>query len=165
MSLIENMHWETTVIALVAFALLYLFLNKKIFKPLFRIIDQRRALVQGQIDSAEQSRKNAELLLEEQKLAIAETKKEAFAILEQTRSTGAKQLEDIVGQAKSEATRLKEEALKDIEIEKNNAVAALRSQVSALSVMIASKIIEKQVDEKSQEELVEHYLKEVGGKQ
>jgi F-type H+-transporting ATPase subunit b len=31
--------------------------------------------------------------------------------------------------------------------------------------MIASKIIEKQVDEKSQEQLVEHYLKEVGGKQ
>jgi F-type H+-transporting ATPase subunit b len=59
---------------------------------------------------------------------------------------------------------LKEEALKDIENEKNNAVAALRSQVSALSVMIASKIIEKQVDEKSQEQLVEHYLKEVGGK-
>jgi F-type H+-transporting ATPase subunit b len=165
MSLIDNMHWETTIIALVAFALLYLFLNKKIFKPLFGIIDQRRALVQGQIDSAEQSRKQAELLLEEQKLAIAETKKEAFAILEQTRNTGAKQLEDIVGAAKSEATRLKEEALKDIEIEKNNAVAALRSQVSALSVMIASKIIEKQVDEKSQEQLVEHYLKEVGGKQ
>ena len=60
-------------------------------------------------------------------------------------------------------TRLKDEALKDIENEKNKAVAALRSQVGAMSVLIASKIIEKQIDEKSQEELVEHYLKEVGG--
>jgi F-type H+-transporting ATPase subunit b len=162
--LLENMHWETTIIALVAFALLYMFLNKKIFKPLFGIIDQRRTLVQGQINSAEESRKQAELLLEEQKQAIIQAKKDAYIILEQTRATGAKQLEDIVGQAKTEASRLKEEALKDIENEKNNAVAALRSQVSALSVMIASKIIEKQVDEKSQEQLVEHYLKEVGGK-
>jgi F-type H+-transporting ATPase subunit b len=32
-----------------------------------------------------------------------------------------------------------------------------------MSVMIASKIIEKQVDEKSQQELVDRYLKEVGG--
>jgi F-type H+-transporting ATPase subunit b len=159
-----TLHPETTIIALVAFALLYLFLNKKIFKPLFGIIDQRRALVQGQISSAEESRKQAELLLIEQKEAIVQAKKDAYTILEQTRATSAKQLEDIVGQAKTEATRLKEEALKDIENEKNNAVAALRSQVSALSVLIASKIIEKQVDEKSQEQLVEHYLKEVGGK-
>jgi F-type H+-transporting ATPase subunit b len=159
-----TLHWETTIIALVAFALLYLFLNKKIFKPLFGIIDQRRALVHGQISSAEESRKQAELLLIEQKEAIVQAKKDAYTILEQTRATSAKQLEEIVGQAKAEATRLKEEALKDIENEKNNAVAALRSQVSALSVMIASKIIEKQVDEKSQEQLVEHYLKEVGGK-
>jgi F-type H+-transporting ATPase subunit b len=163
--LLENMHWETTIIALVAFALLYTFLNKKIFKPLFGIIDQRRALVQGQINSAEESRKQADLLLEEQKQAIVQAKKDAYTILEQTRATSAKQLEEIVGQAKTEASRLKDEALKDIENEKNNAVAALRSQVSALSVMIASKIIEKQVDEKSQEQLVEHYLKEVGGKQ
>jgi F-type H+-transporting ATPase subunit b len=159
-----TLHWESTVIALLAFGLLYLFLNKKIFKPLFGIIDQRRALVQGQINSAEESRKQAELLMEEQKQAIVQAKKDAYTILEQTRATSAKQLEDIVGQAKTEASRLKEEALKDIENEKNNAVAALRSQVSALSVMIASKIIEKQVDEKSQEQLVEHYLKEVGGK-
>jgi F-type H+-transporting ATPase subunit b len=159
-----TLHPETTIIALVAFALLYLFLNKKIFKPLFGIIDQRRALVQSQISSAEQSRKLAEQLVEEQKQANLQTKKDAHDILEQTRIASAKQLEDIVGQAKMEATRLKEEALKDIENEKNNAVAALRSQVSALSVMIASKIIEKQVDEKSQEQLVEHYLKEAGGK-
>jgi F-type H+-transporting ATPase subunit b len=160
-----TLHWESTVIALLAFGLLYVFLNKKIFKPLFGIIDQRRALVQGQINTAEESRKQAELLLEEQKQAIVQAKKDAYTILEQTRATSAKQLEEIVGQAKTEASRLKEEALKDIENEKNNAVAALRSQVSALSVMIASKIIEKQVDEKSQEQLVEHYLKEVGGKQ
>jgi F-type H+-transporting ATPase subunit b len=159
-----TLHPETTIIALVAFALLYLFLNKKIFKPLFGIIDQRRALVQGQISAAEQSRKLAEQLVEEQKQANLQTKKDAHDILEQTRIASAKQLEDIVGQAKTEATRLKAEAIKDIENEKNNAVAALRSQVSALSVMIASKIIEKQVDEKSQEQLVEHYLKEVGGK-
>ncbi|NTX59019.1 ATP synthase F0 subunit B, partial [Myxococcus sp. CA039A] len=76
-----------------------------------------------------------------------------------------KQAEDIIRQAKEEAARIKEEALRDIETEKNLAVAALRSQVSAMSVMIASKIIEKQIDEKSQEQLVEHYLKEVGGNQ
>ncbi|MNC34866.1 ATP synthase subunit b [compost metagenome] len=64
--------------------------------------------------------------------------------------------------AKEEATRIKQDALRDIESEKNKAVAALKGQVGAMSVMIASKIIEKQIDEKSQQDLVEQYLKEVG---
>lgn len=90
-------------------------------------------------------------------------RKEAYDIIEQAKQTGSKQADDIVRAAGAEAARLKDEALKDIENEKNKAVAALRSQVGAMSVLIASKIIEKQIDEKSQEQLVEHYLKEVGG--
>ncbi len=92
-------------------------------------------------------------------------RKEAQTILEQARAMSNKQSQDIIDQAKEEAVRLKEEAVRDIETEKNKAVASLRNEVSAMSVLIASKIIEKQIDEKSQEELVEHYLKEVGGKQ
>ncbi|MNR15598.1 ATP synthase subunit b [compost metagenome] len=102
-------------------------------------------------------------MLEEQKQALQQTRKEAYDIIEQAKHTGSKQADDIIHAASAEASRLKDEALKDIENEKNKAVAALRSQVGAMSVLIASKIIEKQIDEKSQEELVEHYLKEVGG--
>lgn len=100
----------------------------------------------------------------EQKAALEEARKEAHQILEQARVTSSKQAEDIVESAKSEATRLKGDALKDIESEKNKAIAALRSEVGGISVQIASKIIEKQVDEKSQEQLVDKYLKEVGSK-
>ncbi|MBD2845892.1 F0F1 ATP synthase subunit B [Paenibacillus sp. IB182496] len=156
--------WTSTVIAIIAFALLYWLLEKYAFGPLFGVMEKRRELVQEQIASAENSREEAARHLEEQKQALQEARKEAYAIIEQAKSTSVKQADDIIATAKSEAGRLKEEAVKDIETEKNKAVLSLRSEVSGLSVKIASKIIEKQVDEKEQKQLVDQYLKEVGGK-
>lgn len=158
-------HWESTVFALIAFVILYLLLSKYAFGPLFSIMEKRRELVKEQMDGAARDRESAEALLAEQRKAMENVRQEAFDILEQARKTSAKQAEELIASAKAESARIKEEALKDIENEKKQAVAALRSQVSAMSVMIASKIIEKQVDEKSQEQLINQYLNEVGGKQ
>jgi len=157
-------HWESTVIAMVAFGVLYWLLSKYAFGPLFEVMEKRRELVLEQMNTAENSRKAAEQQMEEQKAALQQARKEAYEIIEQSRTTSSKQADEIVQTAKTEASRLKDDALKDIESEKNKAIAALRTEVGSISVKIASKIIEKQVDEKSQEQLVGQYLKEVGNK-
>jgi F-type H+-transporting ATPase subunit b len=156
--------YSTFFIQLAAFLILYFLLQKFAFGPLFGIMEKRKTLVKEQLQNAEQNRNEAAKLLEEQKQAIQNARKEAYDIIEQSKVTSSRQADDIIRQAKDESVRLKEEALKDIESEKNKAIVALRSQVSALSVMIASKVIEKQLDEKSQQDLVNQYLKEVGGK-
>ncbi|RCK12951.1 hypothetical protein DT075_07415 [Bacillus licheniformis] len=57
---------------------------------------------------------------------------------------------------------MKESARSEIVKERDQAVTALREQVASLSVMIASKVIEKELDEQAQEKLIQDYLKEVG---
>lgn len=153
---------SSTLFSIFAFVILYLLLNKYAFGPLFGIMEKRREHVQNELKTAEQNRQASEKLLAEQKQAIQDARNEAYEMIEQAKRTSGKQAEDILQKAREEADRLKEEALRDIESEKNKAIAALRNQVSGMSVLIASKIIEKQVDEKSQKDLVEHYLKEVG---
>lgn len=154
--------WENFLIQIVAFLILLFLLQRFAFKPLFGVMEKRRQMVLDQMETAQKNRDEAQQLLEEQKQALQQARKEAYEIIEQAKSTGAKQAEDIITAARNEAARLKEEALRDIETEKNKAVAALKAQVSGLSVMIASKIIEKQIDEQTQRELVEKYLQEVG---
>lgn len=154
--------WENFLIQIVAFLILLFLLQRFAFKPLFGVMEKRRQMVLDQMETAQKNRDEAQQLLEEQKQALQQARKEAYEIIEQAKSTGAKQAEDIIAAARNEAARLKEEALRDIETEKNKAVAALKAQVSGLSVMIASKIIEKQIDEQTQRELVEKYLQEVG---
>lgn len=155
---------STFVIQLISFGLLFWFLQKKAFGPLLGIMEKRRQAIQEQMDSAANNRSDAERLIEEQKQALQQARKEAYDIIEQAKSTGSRQADEIVAAARSEAGRLKEEALRDIEAEKNKAVASLKAQVSGLSVLIASKIIEKQVDEQTQQQLVDQYLQEVGKK-
>src|SRR5690606_29747932 len=148
-------------VTVIAFVILYMALNKWAFKPLFGVMERRRQLLLDQLNSAEINRQQAEASMAEQNAALDDARKVAYAILEQARQTSTKQADEIVETAKNEATRLKDDALKDIESEKNKAISALRTEVGGISVQIASKIIEKQVDEKAQAELVEKYLKEV----
>lgn len=152
------------IFAIVSFGILYWLLNRYAFGPLFGVMEKRREHIANEIQQAERSRAESAKYLEEQKQALDAARQEAYGIVEQARQASGRQSEEIIRAAREEANRQKEEALKDIENEKDKAVAALRSQVSAMSVMIASKIIEKQVDEKSQEQLIDQYLKEVGDK-
>jgi F-type H+-transporting ATPase subunit b len=162
---VMDLQWETTLFAIIAFGLLYWLLSKYAFGPLFSVMEKRSALVQEQMEQAQTDRTEASALLTEQKQAYENARKEAYDILEQARATSNRQTDEMISQAKSESDRIKQDALREIEEEKNKAVAALRSQVSAMSVMIASKIIEKQVDEKAQHELIEEYLSKAGGGQ
>lgn len=151
------------VYAIIAFGILYWLLSKYAFGPLIGMMEKRRLNIQEQITQADSSRTEAALLLEQQKQALEDTRKEAYGILEQARVMSNKQTNDAAAAAKEDAARIKKEALQEIENEKNKAVAQLRSQVSALSVQIASKIIEKQVDEQAQKELIDQYLQKSGG--
>ncbi|MCG7408040.1 F0F1 ATP synthase subunit B [Paenibacillus sp. ACRRX] len=157
--------WENIVISMVAFLILFLLLSKYAFGPLFSVMEKRRELVKQQLDEAANSRTQAQAFVDEQKQALATARKDAYDIIDQAKQTSVRQADDIIAQAKNETIRLKEEAARDIVSEKNKAVEALRNEVSSMSVAIASKILEKQVDEKDQSELVDQYLKEVGGKQ
>lgn len=159
-----NFVWENTVFSLVSFIILYLLLNKFAFGPLFGMMEKRRQMIKEQIHSAETDRVQASKMLDEQKQALESARREAYDIIEQAQKMSEKQAKEMTRLAEQEARQIKKEAIEDIEVEKNKAIVALRSQVSAMSVMIASKIIEKQVDEKTQKELVEQYLDKVGGK-
>ncbi|WP_256759192.1 F0F1 ATP synthase subunit B [Cohnella sp. WQ 127256] len=162
--MIEKIVWSNFFVQLVAFLILFLLLQRYAFKPLFGIMEKRRQMVQEQMEGAQKNRTEADQYIEEQKQALQQARKDAFEIVEQAKTMGSRQADEIVKAAQSESTRLKETAIRDIEAEKNKAIAELKAQVSGLSVLIASKIIEKQVDEQSQKQLVDQYLSKVGNK-
>ena len=157
--------WESLVLALVAFLILYLLLNKYAFGPLFSVMEKRRELVLQEMEDAKQTREQASVYVEEQKQALQQARKDAYDIIEQSKQTSSKQATHIIELAKEEADRLKDEAVRDITNEKNKAVEQLRTEVGVASVKIASKLLEKEVKEGNvQTELVDQYLKEVGGR-
>ncbi|AEB25883.1 F0F1 ATP synthase subunit B [Bacillus sp. L381] len=147
---------------LLAMLVLLALLKKFALGPLLNIMKQREDHIAGEITSAEERNKEAQKLIEEQRVLLKEAKQESQSLIENAKKLGEKQKEDIIQAARAESERLKEAARTEIVKEKEQAVSALREQVASLSVLIASKVIEKELDEQAQEKLIQDYLKEVG---
>ncbi|MCY9255264.1 F0F1 ATP synthase subunit B [Bacillus spizizenii] len=147
---------------LLAMLILLALLNKYALGPLLNIMKQREDHIAGEITSAEEKNKEAQQLIEEQRVLLKEARQESQTLIENAKKLGDKQKEEIIQAARAESERLKEAARTEIVKEKEQAVSALREQVASLSVMIASKVIEKELDEQAQEKLIQDYLKEVG---
>lgn len=150
------------VFQLFCFILLLAFLKKFAWGPLINIMKQREEHVASQIDEAEKTRAEASQYVEEQRELLKQSRVEAKILIENAKKQGDVQREEIIVAARTEAERLKEGAKREIQTEKENAVAALREQVASLSVMIASKVIEKELTEADQEKLINEYLQEAG---
>jgi len=147
---------------LVMFIILMALLKKFAWGPLMGIMKQREDHISGEISAAEESRVEAKKLLEEQRALLKEARTEAIGLIESAKKQGDLQREEIISVARSESIRLKESAKLEIEQQKEKAVTAIREQVASLSVLIASKVIEKNLNEQDQDKLINEYIQEIG---
>ncbi|WP_379668745.1 F0F1 ATP synthase subunit B [Pueribacillus sp. YX66] len=152
----------TIIAQLLIFLILLALLRAYAWKPLMGIMKQREEHISSEIETAEKNRAEAERFLAEQQSELKKTREEAQTMIENAKQLGENQGKEIIANAKNEAERIKKEAVAEIEREKEAAINSLKEQVASLSVMIASKVIEKELDEKAQAQLIDEYLKEVG---
>ena len=100
--------------------------------------------------------------IEAQKAQIeAETRAERDTILKEAREKVQHMLDEARKLSQEEGDKLIEQARAQIEREKAGAIDELKKQVAALSVQIAGKLIESNLqDNDRQEQLIEKYLQE-----
>ncbi|WP_062351560.1 F0F1 ATP synthase subunit B [Bacillus kwashiorkori] len=147
---------------LLAFLILMVLLRKYAWGPLVKVMKDREQFVANEIDSAEKAKAEANKYLEEQKQLLKQARLESQNFIENAKKQGEVQREEIIQLAYREAEKLKESARLEIQQEKEKAVSALREQVASLSVLIASKVIEKELSEKDHEALIQDYIKKAG---
>ncbi|CAM3838338.1 F0F1 ATP synthase subunit B [Mesobacillus zeae] len=147
---------------LAMFLILLALLKKFAWGPLMGIMTEREEHIAGEIEAAEKSRAEAAKNLEEQRQLLKQARQEASGLIENARKQGDVQRDEIITIARAESERIKEAAKLEIETQKEKAVAAIREQVASLSVMIASKVIEKELSAADQEKLINDYIQEAG---
>lgn len=158
-----QIEYGTMLLQIIAFLVLLWAVGKFAMKPAMKVLNERQSYIQNQISRAEEAHKAASELVEEQKRLLNEAKKEALELLERSKAQKDREAEEIIKAAQERADRKLEEAVAEIAIEKNKAIAELRDQVGTLSVLLASKIIEKELDASKQQETINDFLSKVGG--
>ncbi|OCA82398.1 ATP synthase F0 subunit B [Bacillus sp. FJAT-27225] len=147
---------------LAMFLILLALLRKFAWGPLMGVMKEREQHIENEINQAEKSNLEAKKHLEEQRELLKESRTEAQALIENARRQGDVQREEIIAIARAEADRIKESAKLEIEQQKEQAVAAIREQVASLSVLIASKVIERELGEQDQQKLIDEFIQEAG---
>jgi len=124
-----------------AFAVLFVVLWKFAFPPITKMLDERANKIRESLEKAEETRVEAERLLDEYKAQMAEARAEAAQIIEQSRKVAESMKAEILAKAREEAEAEKSKAVAAITAEKESAMAELKGVVAELSVAVAGKII------------------------
>lgn len=147
---------------LIVFVIIWGIIAKVAWPAIAGTLDKRAATIKDSLETAEAARIEAEQLLEEYKQQLAEARRESAEILSEAKRAGENVRNDILAKAQVEAEDMVENARKSIENEKQAAIAELRNTVADLSVSVAGRIIQRDLDPAEHKRVIESYLAEVG---
>ncbi len=159
--LVAVMPW--TIILQIGNLLLTMWLFKKfLLKPVQKILQERQAQVDADLDAAQTARAEAEQAKEEYAASLDGAKEEAARLVRTATKNAQDRGEQIVLEAKQEAAAIRAKAAADIARDRKNAVNEIKGDISDMAVTIASKVVEKEISEKEHEKLIEEFIEKMG---
>lgn len=143
----------------------FLILKKLLFQPVMGMIEKREQMISGQIEDAEQKNTQAGLLKEKYEAELKNANQEAAMIVKTAKERGKEEYEKILRDADAEASKIIADASKTIETEREKAVQGIQNEIAQVAIAAASKVIQENVDQESNEKILDDFLREAGAGQ
>ena len=153
--------WEILVTmcnTLITFAII----KKFLFKPVRKMLAAREEEVQAMYGNAEKAQTEAEQMRSEYTERLAKAKEEAAEIVGSATRRATVRSEEILKESSEQASAIMKKAENTIEQERKKAMNELKDEVASLSVMIASKVVERDVKQADHERFIEEFIDKVG---
>ena len=149
------------IVGAVAFAILFYFMWKWVIPRVNTLLEERRAQIQGQLESAEQTRQQAEGELAEYRKQLASAREDANRIIEEARETAEQFRRDIQAKAEEESRNTVARAQDEIRAERDRVFNELRAEVADIAVTLAGRVVGAELDTKSHQRLIDEYIEQV----
>ena len=145
---------------LLIFIFLVLLLKKFAWKPILDTVNERESSIKDAMREADKARNEMASIQESNQKVLKEARAEREALLKDARKTGAEIVAKAKTDAKTEANKIISQAQEAIDNEKRAAINELKNQVAQISLEIAEKVIETELENKDkQAQLVDKLLK------
>ena len=132
------------------------------FKPVSKMLADRKARIEEGLKDAEQARRDRENAETERVAAIQEARRESQEILARAQKVAQESRDADIAATKADLERMRERAAADIEAEKQRAIGELRTEVADLALRAASKVVGESMTDDRQRRLVEEFLTTAG---
>lgn len=154
---------DWTVIAqLLNTLILFLLLKKFLFVPVKNIIDQRQAEIDKIYVDAQSAKDQALTMQAEYSSSIAGARAEAQTIVNSATKTANVRSDEIVAEANTRAAQLLQRAEGEIAREKKKAINEIKDEISDMAIMIAQKVVGREISPTDHEQLITQFIDNVG---
>ena len=153
--------WTALFVLLNTLAIFFV-ARKFLFNPVHKMITDRQKEIDTMYADAGKAKEEAEKLEAEYQQKLADALATSDRLVQEAVRRGQDREEEIVRQATEEATAIMNKASSDIAMEKKKAINDAKNELSSMAVAIAEKVVGRELKEKDQSALVDHFIDELG---
>ena len=151
--------WWEILVTMCNTLITFLIIKKFLYKPVRKMLAARSEEVQSMYSNAEKAQSEAEQMRSEYTERLSKAKEEAAEIVGSATRRAAERSDEILRESSQQASAMVKKAERVIEQER---IKELKDEVADLSVMIASKIVERDVKPEDHERFIEDFIDKVG---
>jgi F-type H+-transporting ATPase subunit b len=151
----------TLIAQMAAFILLIWFVNKVLWGPISQIMEARQKRIADGLAAAEKGKHEQELAEKRAKDLLKDAKTKAADIVSQAQKRATDLVEEAKVTAREEGDRIKTAANAEIEQELNRAKESLRSQVASIAIVGAKKVLQREIDAKAHDDILNELAKQI----
>ena len=146
---------------IITFLLLLTALAKFAWKPLLNVLKEREDFIKSSLNDAEKAQQELARLNAEGEAIINRARGEAQSILAQGKAAATKLKDETLNDAKEKANMVIADAEKQIQVQKEKAIAEIKGEVVNLSLSVAEKLIKKNLSADDNKALIDESLTHV----
>lgn len=136
--------------------------KKLLLEPVRKVIAERKAKADSQIADAQKLREEAEAMKVEYEQSLAQARAEAGQILASAQKTATARSEELLGEARAQVAAMKQKAEADIAQQRKKAVNEVKDEIGGIAMEIASKVVEREIQQADHQELIDSFIQNVG---
>lgn len=160
-----DLDWQLVAdscLMIIAIFFLFLALSYFLFNPARKLLNDRKAKIHNALEDAKVTRETAEQMKEEYESKLKDIDKEAESILSDARKRALANENQIIAQAKEEASRIMERARMEAALERQKLSDDIKKEIISVASVMAGKLVSVSIDPAMQAKLVDETLREMG---
>jgi len=150
----------TLLAQIVNFLILLGILYAVAYKPFMRMADQRSAKIRESVEEADKVKAEAAKAEEDFQKRLESASKEGQDVIAKAMRAGEEARARAQEDARKDAQALVDRARTEIQRERDEAIGELRGEFADLTILAAEKVIEKSLDKKAHQDIIEKVLEE-----
>lgn len=147
---------------LINFTILLIVLRVFLYKPVLRLLDERKARIQEGLDAASRAASDASDAEAEARRTIEEAQRQARELVAQAQEGAAQLRAELEERARADADQIVARAREEVQTERDQAIELLRREFASLTIVAAERVTRQSLDRAAHQRLIDEVLAEGG---